>query len=111
MLMSGLFLLIAPELQIPPVLSLLTATSITITWTSPTYPNGILKFYTLTITHILMGSTQSYEYDVNSTSTVIGELLPFTEYGVVVTSTNDVGNVSSESAVITTGEIGNFLLC
>ena len=105
---NSVYLLLAPELQAPPILNIFTATSINVVWQPPTYPNGILTSYTLTITLIFTGSSLTYNYPSNTTDALIDNLSPFTQYTVSVTATNSIGSITSDTSNITTGEIGTF---
>lgn len=83
------------------------STSILVTWEQPASPNGILRFYQVTYVSDQPGAVPTTVNTTdNSTSLVIDNLEPFTNYSVnIVGVTVDEGQ-PSEEAIVKTDESG-----
>ena len=80
----------------PPVLSIISATSIQAIWTQPAYPNGVVYGYDLYINGIpALLTTLAFQYTATG-------LLPFTVYTFYVEVCNQVGCSSSISVATAT---------
>ena len=93
----------APEGLAPPTLSLVDATTLSVSWSAPDRPNDDTVNYLLTISNDR--DTPLISDRGSNTSATITDLRPFTAYTVEVLAYNSVGNTSS-LANITTGETG-----
>ena len=87
-----------------PLLLLLSATSIRVEWQPPAYANGLITTYTLNVFPVVTNT--SVIYPNNVTITVLEMLNPFTPYSVSITVSNTIGNATSDTTNITTGETG-----
>lgn len=93
----------APEGLRPPILSLLNATTLEVSWSAPEQANDNITQYELLISN---ATSTSIVLDQGlNTSAVVYNLRPFTNYTVRVTVYNSVGSTSAEDS-ITTGETG-----
>jgi usherin len=93
----------APELQSPPQLSLAAATTILIQWEPPTYPNGLITSYSLSVEPPL-SSLYQLTYSGNESSAILDNLTPFTNYTISISSFNDAGSATSHPSLIMTSE-------
>ena len=92
-----------PEGLDSPTLSLLNATSVTVQWSSPSSPNGVILSYNLVVS--TRTSTLTLDQGL-ALSTVLSDLSPFTLYLISVNVTNTEGSLVSAASNITTGETG-----
>ena len=106
-----MFNFIAPEILFSPQVALVSSIVLNITWSPPVYPNGNITEYIITLNTIVSNvlQTQSDAYTPTTNSALVFDLEPFSEYNVFVTAVNVAGNITSEEAVIMTGETGKSL--
>ena len=88
-----------PELVPSPVVSALQARSLTITWSPPLVPNGIILYY-------LLSFASSNTIIVNTTgfSFTVENLAPYTSYSFVLTACNSAGCGTSNATTAQTLE-------
>ena len=86
-----------------PILSALSATSISITWAPPVTPNGVITGYIVLIQPASITVTTS-ELAVNITN-----LLPYTEYTVSIDACNSIDCATSTSTVRTLESTPQFI--
>jgi usherin len=89
----------------PPILRALTEASISIAWAEPGSPNGVVIRYTVTILPPLINVVLLEATELNRT---ISNLLPHTEYTVILEACNSAGCVSSNGTVTTLESIPEF---
>ena len=67
--------------------------------------------YNVTLEVYVLGvlQTLTFQYNANTFSTIVYELLPFSDYTVRIMAANDAGNVTSKGSTILTGETGKSL--
>ncbi|CAI8003311.1 Usherin, partial [Geodia barretti] len=79
---------------------------ITITWTQPMYPNGVIQTYSVTVFETANTSNMVYNdstlIDPNVTTSVI--VLPFTDYTVSVAASTSAGQGEEETVTLTSPE-------
>ena len=93
----------APEGLAPPTLLLQNSTTVQVSWTPPETPNGIITHYELVISN---DRDTPLTLDLGlSTSTIVSDLQPFTEYTVYLFVYNSVGSTNATASIIT-GETG-----
>ena len=84
---------------------------ITITWTQPMYPNGVIQNYNVTVFETANPSNMVYNdstlIDPNVTTSVI--VLPFTDYTVSVAASTSAGQGEEETVTLTSPEAGRSL--
>ncbi len=80
----------------PPTLTVLGPTSINVSWTTPTAPNGIITSYQIRRRTMLVDITVQHFGPANILSFTNFGLLPFTSYEYLVGVTNGAGLVLSE---------------
>ena len=79
----------APEGIPPPALSVLSATHITATWTTPSIPNGNIVHYAVVL---MSGSVEQFTRSAGlSTTLTIDRLTPYTDYDIRVQVCNEGG--------------------
>lgn len=76
----------------PPTARNLSSTSLAVSWTAPSVPNGIVTGYTL---QVLNGSTWSTLFQGYGFAYAVMGLIPYTTYYFKVTATNGAGSVES----------------
>ena len=85
-----------------------TDTIVTLNWTEPAVPNGVVTGYVITVTNGVTGE----EFTVNTTDTEfeVTGLTPYTNYTFTVAAVNGggVGNASN-SVTVQTAEGGVYL--
>lgn len=90
-----------PESINPPVLTAISSSSVSATWSVPIIPNGVIVSYTINvITPISINMTVASDI----LTTMILSLEPYTQYTVIVQACTVVGCVSSDSNTVTTLE-------
>ena len=85
-------------------LSSQNSTSVTINWTPPVKPNGVIIEYQLQC----FGGNQEYRWTVKGpqTTTTLSGLLPYTNYSCSITAHTSVGGGPAVISVVTTHEDG-----
>lgn len=88
-----------PEQVADPIISDLLARSLTVSWSPPTLPNGIILYY-------LLSFAASNTNIVNTTglSFAVENLAPYTNYSFVLTSCNSAGCGTSNASTVQTLE-------
>ena len=100
----------APGDVAPPSVTANSSTSLQVTWTEPTTPNGIIVSYSL------FNTTTDDNTDMLLTSSsvpgsfLVDGLEPFTEYGFVVEVCTAAGCTESEVGSGRTGESGMIMI-
>lgn len=86
----------------------ITSTSALLQWSPPTFPNGMIQLYTVSVTSDLAGTRL-----LNSTTAqqdfLLESLLPFTEYSVVIYASNSIMGELSGVVQFTTLEDGEWV--
>jgi usherin len=77
---------------------------VSVTWSAPAMPNGIILLYSLSysVVSTVQNPVASVTVAGTALSTSIGGLQPYTNYAVRVTASNSVGSVSSDWSKFTT---------
>ena len=92
-----------------PSTQLLTV-DITITWTEPMYPNGVIQTYRVTVTNT---DDSSLVYSsgtlTDTTVTVSVIVLPFTDYTVTVAASTSAGEGEGETFTLTAPQAGMYV--
>ena len=92
-----------------------SSTSISVNWTAPSIPRGIITSYTITYYITQNGPSSSAmvdEEDGSATSTVIRDLMKYTNYTVFVQASTSVGiGDSSDVVTVVTDEDGEQYTC
>ena len=82
---------------------------ITITWTQPMYPNGVIQTYSVTVFETANTSNMVYSdstlIDPNVTTSVM--VLPFTDYTVSVAASTSAGRGDESTVTVESPEAGN----
>ena len=88
---------------------LLTA-DITITWTEPMYPNGVIQTYRVTVTNT-DDSSLVYNNSTLTDTTVTASVmvLPFTDYTVTVAASTSAGEGEGETFTLTAPQAGMYV--
>lgn len=90
-----------PESIIQPELQALSSSSISVKWSEPSVPNGVLVSYIVNVVSpVLLNST----HDASVFEATISSLEPFTVYTVTVQACTVVGCVTSNSSSVLTHE-------
>ena len=90
-----------------PTTQILTA-DITITWTQPMYPNGVIQTYSVTVFETANPSNMVYNdstlIDPNVMTSVM--VLPFTNYTVSVAASTSAGQGEEDTVTVESPEAG-----
>ena len=106
-----LYLLTAPDGVDPPMITAASATSLQVTWTEPTTPNGRI------ITYSIFNATAAGTADVLLTNSslpgsfIVAGLEPYTEYDFIVEACTIAGCTASGVGSGLTGESGKPFTC
>lgn len=91
--------------------SSITSNSLTLTWLPPENPNGVIRYYTISVLEIDTGT--NFTYQAQSTSFSIGDLHPYYTYLFTVSAVTVAEGPNSLGHRVTTLQDGTlyFSLC
>ena len=88
----------------------LLTVDITVTWTEPMYPNGVIQTYKVTVNQT---DDSSFVYSSNTqtdtTVTASVMVLPFTNYTVTVVASTSAGQGEGETVTLTAPQAGIYV--
>ena len=100
----------APEAVENLVATFLASDSLSISWTEPTYPNGAITSYEVTVTQTDDSNVVIYNNDsiTDTTVTASVNVLPFTDYTVTVAASTSAGQGADSSITVTSPQAGIY---
>ena len=84
---------------------------LSITWSEPEYPNGVITLYTVTVTQADDSTVEVYSDDSIETPnvTVSVMVVAFTDYTVTVAANTSAGQGDSTTDTVTSPEAGMYV--
>ncbi len=100
-----------PRLLGPPIISTIQAYSLTLSWSVPGAPNGVIQYYKIEYREEPNIQDSSREYPIYMVTvgpavrtTTVSGLTPYTRHQMRIIAVNEAGEVSSTWVTITTGQ-------
>ncbi len=95
--------------MVPPTITPHSATSLQLSWSEPTSPNGIIRRYG--IYQVTMGINQLVgDFTTDPETIILNNLSPFTEYSFLLEVCTAIGCTNSDVVTMATLEGGELLI-